>query len=288
MFYTFENPDFVEYESVGIIAARSQSQFDDRYHTSNDRAALMKTAIRSTMAAMALPTLAAVYPVAANADEPPCEFNENRRGICGNYHSEISPAEAFVDTVVKRGKWADPQEGPVILDVRSTPEYRVAHPENAYNVPYPFIYEYCEDVPGDDRRPDGACVEGDDDFDRIGQPPEDFVAYVEEIVPNKDTPIYTLCRTGVRSVGAAEVLTEAGYTHVRNIWEGFVGVYLTAPFQDPDQTDPTPGPVDLNHDGELTDEDKNGWWNHQALPYDTRLLRKLMYKGEFSESYGWE
>lgn len=245
----------------------------------------MKTMYGSTFAAIALPTLAAVLPFVANAEEPPCEFNENRRGICGNYHSEISPAEAFVDTVVKRGKWANPQERPVIIDVRSTPEYRAGHPERSYNVPYPFIYQYCEDVEGDDRQPDGACESGGD---IIEQYPEDFVAYVEDIVPNKDTPIYTLCRTGVRSVGAAEQLTEAGYTHVRNIWEGFVGIYLTAPFQDPGQVDPTPGPVDLNHDGELTDEDKNGWQNHQALPYDTRLLRKLMYKGVYSDTYYWD
>ena len=241
----------------------------------------MKTMIRSTLVAVALPALAAIYPATANADEPPCEFNENRRGICGDYNSEISPAEAFVDTVVKRGKWANPQDRPVILDVRSTPEYRAGHPEHSYNVPYPFIYQYCNDVEGDDRRRDGACKSGGE---RIPQPAADFVAYVESIIPDKHTPIYTMCRTGVRSVGAAEELTKAGYKNVRNIWEGFVGIYLTAPFQDPAQTDPTPGPVDLNHDGELTDDDKNGWMNHQGLPYDTRLLNKLIYKGNFSES----
>jgi rhodanese-related sulfurtransferase len=175
--------------------------------------------------------------------------------------------------VVKRGKWSNPSERPVLIDVRSTPEYRAGHPEHSYNVPSPFIYQYCEDVGeigayDDDRRPDGACISGDKELENnlIDQPKADFVAYVESIVPDKDTPIYTMCRTGVRSVRAAAFLTEAGYTHVRNIWEGFVGVYLTAPFQDPAQTDPTPGPVDLNHDGQLTDEDKNGWRNHQGLP----------------------
>jgi rhodanese-related sulfurtransferase len=246
----------------------------------------MKKIIRSSVAVMALPALALTYPLAASADEePPCEFNENRRGICGNYHSEISPAEAFVNTVVKRGKWSNPKERPVILDVRSTPEYLAGHPARSYNVPYPFIYQYCNDVEGDDRRPDGACKDGGD---RIFQDAGLFVAYVEDIIPNKDTPIYTLCRTGSRSVGAAELLTEAGYAEVRNIWEGFVGIYLTAPFQDPDQSDPTPGPVDLNHDGELTDEDKNGWKNHQALPYETSLLPKLMYKGDYAETYYWD
>ena len=256
----------------------------------------MNTLIKSTIFAISIPIIAMMFPAIAQAeDEPPCEFNENRSGICGNYHSEISPAEAFVDTVVNRGKWSSHSKHdkwgkhsnrPVIIDVRSTSEYKAGHPKHSYNVPSPYIYQYCNpQVDGIDRKPDGACISGGD---RIPQPPEDFASYVESIIPNKNTPIYTLCRTGVRSVGAAEILTNAGYTNVRNIWEGFVGVYLTAPFQDADQLDPTPLPVDLNHDGELTDEDKNGWRNHQGLPYETRLLRKLIYKGDFSETYDWD
>ena len=251
----------------------------------------MNTRIKSSIfLSVAIPALATIFPANVQAEEEPaCEFNENRSGICGDYHSEISPAEAFLNTVVKRGKWSSPSEKPVILDVRSTPEYRAGHPEHSYNVPSPYIYQYCNDVgeagPEDDRRPDGACVSGGD---RIAQPPEDLVSYVESIVPDKDTPIYTMCRTGVRSVGAAEILTSAGYTNVRNIWEGFVGIYLTAPFQDDEHSDPTPGPVDLNHDGALTDEDKNGWRYHQGLPYDTRLLPKLIWQGNYSESYTWD
>ena len=30
----------------------------------------------------------------ALAQEPPCPFYENRSGLCGYYHSEISPARA--------------------------------------------------------------------------------------------------------------------------------------------------------------------------------------------------
>ena len=256
----------------------------------------MNILVKSTIIAMVVPTFTVIFPVIAQAeDEPACEFNENRRGICGNYHSEISPAEAFLNTVVNRGKGGKGNKRdkhskrPVLLDVRSTPEYKAGHPEYSYNAPSPFIYQYCNDVgedgPHDDRRPDGACISGGD---RIEQPGEDFVAYVESIVPDKDTPIYTMCRTGVRSVGAAELLTEAGYTEVRNIWEGFVGINLTAPFQDENQSDPTPGPVDLNHDGELTDEDKNGWRYHQGLPYETKLKQKQKYTGNFAESYYWD
>ncbi len=212
-----------------------------------------------------------MFPVAAAADEPACPFYENRSGLCGYYHSEISPARAFVDTVVKRGKWADPSERAVILDVRSTPEYKAGHPEHAYNVPYPYIYQQC-DASG--RTPDGACVKSTGE---IAQDPVAFADYVESIIPDKTTPIYTLCRTGVRSVGAANVLTDRGYTHVRNIWEGFVGINLTAPKKQADGSVKVL-PVDLNHDGVVNDLDKNGWRYHQALPYETRLLPPLIYQ----------
>ncbi len=119
---------------------------------------------------------------------PPALLTKNRRGICGNYTSEISPAEAFLNTVVNRGKKGENR--PVILDVRSTPEYKAGHPEYSYNAPYPYIYQYCNDVgdvgPEDDRRPDGACINGGA---RLDQYDEDFVAYVESILPDKDTPI---------------------------------------------------------------------------------------------------
>ena len=224
-----------------------------------------------TRFALAITVFSVMFATAAQAEEPPSPFYENRSGLCGYYHSEISPAEAFVDTVVKRGKWSDPQLRPVILDVRSTPEYKAGHPEHSYNVPFPYIYQYC-DAQG--RSPDGACIKS---TGQLNQDNDDFVDYVKKVVPNKDTPIYTLCRTGVRSVGAANLLTDAGYTNVRNIWEGFVGINLTAPKKQADGTTKTL-PVDLNHDGALTDADKNGWRYHQALPYDTRLLPQLIYK----------
>ena len=147
--------------------------------------------------ALALPLLSAFLSMPAVAQEPPCPFNESRSGLCGYHHSQISPAEAFVDTVVKRGKWSKPQLRPVILDVRSLAEYKAGHPEHAANVPYPYIQQTCNE---DGRRPDGACFVK---LDEVPQTNVDFVAYVQSIIPNKDTPIYTLCRTGVRSVGAA-------------------------------------------------------------------------------------
>ncbi|MFN3545133.1 MAG: rhodanese-like domain-containing protein [Thiobacillus sp.] len=221
--------------------------------------------------ALALPVFSAFLATPAFAEEPPCPFYENRSGLCGYYHSEISPAEAFVNTVVKRGNWSNPQQRPVILDVRSTSEYKAGYPQHAINVPYPYIYQAC-DATG--RHPDGACKKS---VSQINQDPTFFVEYVKKLIPNKDTPIYTLCRTGVRSVGAGNLLTDAGYTNVRNIWEGFVGINLTAPKKQADGTTKTL-PVDLNHDGVLDDQDKNGWRYHQALPYETKLLPNLVYK----------
>lgn len=230
--------------------------------------------------AFALPLLGALASTSTLAQEPPCPFYENRSGLCGYYHSEISPAAAFVDTVVKRGHWSNPQLRPVILDVRSTPEYKAGHPEHAFNVPYPYIYQYC-DAKG--RAPDGACLTK---INEIAQDPSFFVEYVKKLIPNRDTPIYTLCRTGVRSVGAANLLADAGYTNVRNIWEGFWGVKLSAPKKQADGTTKTL-PVDLNHDGVIDDLDNNGWRNHQRLPYDTRLLPALIYTPA-AELYGWQ
>lgn len=230
----------------------------------------MSTRIASSIVALAIPALAGTFTTAAQAQTAPCP-TENRSGLCGYYHSEISPARAFADTVALRGTWGHPSQQPVIIDVRSTAEYKAGHPDNAYNVPYPFIHQYC-DAAG--RTPDGACIRA---LSQIPQDPVAFADYVESIVPDKTTPIYTLCRTGVRSVGAANVLTDRGYTNVRNVWEGFVGINLTAPKLGADGV-VRPAPVDLNHDGVINDEDKNGWRYHQGLPYDMRLLPPLLYQ----------
>jgi len=237
----------------------------------------MNVPIKPLIVALAVPTLTAMFSAGAQADEPQCFF-ESRSGDsveCAIYHSEISNTRAFLETVVNRGKWMRPSKRAVIIDVRSTPEYKAGHPEHAYNVPYPFIYQECTAA---GRTVDGACKSGK--VSEIAQDPEAFKQYVESIIPNKDTPIYTMCRTGVRSVAAANRLTEAGYTNVRNMWEGFVGINLKAPFDlDDDPATPTVElPVDLNHDGLLTDADKNGWLYHQGLPVDKRLLPKLIYQ----------
>ncbi len=58
-------------------------------------------------------------------------------------------------------------------------------------------------------------------------PNQTFVQEVSDLLSKKgldsDTPIYFLCRSGVRSLAAAQAMTQAGYTNCYNISDGFEG-----------------------------------------------------------------
>jgi len=194
------------------------------------------------------------------AEDP--QGSGNRYDLERNYTSEVSAARAFADTVAVRGKWGDPSNKPVLIDVRGADEYTAGHPEHSISMPYPRAYR----GPCDVRYPDGNCNtdEASPGYVTVSVTREDFVSSVLAAVPDKSTPIYTMCRTGARSVGAANLLVAAGYTNVRNIWEGFVGQYKV------DASGNTP--LDLNNDGVINDLDKDGWRYYQELPYDTRVL----------------
>ena len=128
----------------------------------------------------------------------------SRYDLPRDYRSEISSARAYLDMM---------NESAVLIDVRRLREYAAGHPQNAYNVPYPHI------------------------VDSNDQDPQVLYNEIYSIVGDDwDTPIMTLCRTGYRSVLAANILANPAahgvvgkpYTNVRNIWEGFVGRYLEA------------------------------------------------------------
>jgi len=51
----------------------------------------------------------------------------------------------------------------------------------------------------------------------------DFVPFVIEAVPGRDTPVLLLCRSGQRSLEAANALQRVGYTQLINIEGGFEG-----------------------------------------------------------------
>lgn len=46
---------------------------------------------------------------------------------------------------------------------------------------------------------------------------------IEDIGADKDAEIYCLCRSGVRSIAAAQALTAAGFTKAYNVLAGFEG-----------------------------------------------------------------
>ena len=85
-----------------------------------------------------------------------------------------------------------------LIDVRDPVEFSfVAHPAGAINVPWKWA---------PDMRPN-----------------PDFIDQVRNLAPVLSTPIYLLCRSGQRSLAAAEALAAAGYTDLTNIEDGFEG-----------------------------------------------------------------
>lgn len=86
----------------------------------------------------------------------------------------------------------------VLIDVRDPVEFAfVGHPVGAINIPLKFAPAM--------------------------NPNPDFLSVVRERIPDLATPLYLLCRSGQRSMAAAEILVDAGYHEVVNIEEGFEG-----------------------------------------------------------------
>ena len=73
---------------------------------------------------------------------------------------------------------------------------------------------------------------------------ENFAGQIEETGIPKDTQIFLLCRSGVRSAAAAAALTAAGFENCYNIASGFEG--------------------DKNADGH---RGTIGGWKHDGLPW---------------------
>ena len=112
------------------------------------------------------------------------------------YAGDINPAEAW------KTLKSDPNAQ--LVDVRTAAEWQfVGVPVLAELDKDPVLAEWIK-FPG-------------------GAPNPDFVDQVQAAIPAKDAPILFLCRSGVRSIGAATALTAAGYTHCFNVLEGFEG-----------------------------------------------------------------
>jgi rhodanese-related sulfurtransferase len=234
--------------------------------------------MKATIIAVAI-SLAAGSQVFADT---PTTDDGNRYNRDRQYSSEISATEAYQGMM---------QNKITIIDVRRLREYAAGHPERAYNVPYPNIVN-----------------SGD-------QSAETFYWEVYNLVNGRtDLPVATLCRTGSRSIDAANILADPQntandprrvavpggipFSNVRNIWEGFVGRELYAFVNGV----PDPAiPLDLNKDGYINSDkadvyahtadanpDKDGWRNFQALPFSTHILKARAYLQDKDQYSCWQ
>ncbi|MCU7875887.1 MAG: rhodanese-like domain-containing protein [Candidatus Thiodiazotropha sp. (ex Lucinoma borealis)] len=246
----------------------------------------------------------------------------NRYYLQRYYLEDISAAKAYLGMLGKhqdkdREKHKEKKhdfDKLTIIDVRDASEYRMGHPKKAIHMPYPRIYRECVD---NLRTEDGACSAGT--VYQVRQDPESLFLQIEGKIEDKATPIATLCRTGFRSVLAANILSEPttlcdlkaytgaeydqcittyqgrGYENVSNIWQGFVGQPMAGIVStggnryivgdDQILTDLTLNDgssakgfvafdLDLNNDGAIGANDKDGWRYHQGLPYGIKLQKK--------------
>jgi len=217
------------------------------------------------------------------------ESTGNRYGYPVLYQSEISAAKAWLDVSPnksddhdKHGEHREAKKA-VILDVRRVEEYVAGHPPGAYSIPFPHVsgspseINDSTDYIGYDISVDPEvgflAVDGKDGALSI----QSFVDYVESVLPDKDQPIYVLCATGHRSVQASNALAKYGhYTRVRNIWEGYNGQPKYAYTGTVPKTPLVA--LDLNNDGVVDANDRDGWAFYQELPTETKLKDKLLFK----------
>ena len=89
-------------------------------------------------------------------------------------------------------------QGYAYVDVRSLPEFEAGHPEGAYNIPLLHMH-------------DGRMT-----------PNHEFIEVVARAFP-KDAHLVMGCRTGRRSLQAAQMLEEAGFTDVLDCRGGYAG-----------------------------------------------------------------
>ncbi len=101
----------------------------------------------------------------------------------------IHPKEAF--------QFLKSNPSAVLIDVRSEIEYLfVGHPVGSIHVPW-------NDGPDWEINPD-------------------FVTDVRKIA-NESRPVLLICRSGVRSLDAGQILEDSGFKHVYNVLHGFEG-----------------------------------------------------------------
>jgi rhodanese-related sulfurtransferase len=106
----------------------------------------------------------------------------------------------MIENLNPQQTWDFLQQNPkfVLVDVRTKMEHLfVGHPPLAIHIPW-------KEAPDWQLNPN-------------------FVAQVQQVITDLNTPILLLCRSGQRSLEAAVALEKVGYTHLINIDEGFEG-----------------------------------------------------------------
>lgn len=106
----------------------------------------------------------------------------------------------MIENLDPKQSWALLQNQPqaVLIDVRTAIEHSfVGHPPQAIHIAW-------KEFPG-------------------MQLNNNFVEQVQQHVADKTAPVLLLCRSGQRSVDAAQALEAAGYQYLINILEGFEG-----------------------------------------------------------------
>ncbi|MBM3512713.1 MAG: rhodanese-like domain-containing protein, partial [Alphaproteobacteria bacterium] len=126
---------------------------------------------------MAMIRTTALILVAAIVGSAPVFAEGNRYGYPRDYKSDISPAAAHQELTKNKKS--------VLIDVRSVEEFASGHPPMAEHVPYPT-----------------ARGRGRDDPNLVRVAPEEFLADILAKIPDKSTPIITMCSGGGRSAMA--------------------------------------------------------------------------------------
>ena len=106
----------------------------------------------------------------------------------------------MIESLTPQQSWDLMQANPeaVLIDVRTKVEHDfVGHPLNAVHIPW-------KEAPDWQLNPQ-------------------FIAQAKQAVKDSSVPVLLLCRSGARSLAAAEVLQQAGFKHLINILDGFEG-----------------------------------------------------------------
>jgi rhodanese-related sulfurtransferase len=124
--------------------------------------------------------------------------------IAGTY--EVSPAAGYAGDVAPTTAWKilSEQKDAVLIDCRTRAEWNY--------VGLPDLETLAKKA---------ALIEWQV-FPSM-QPNPEFVAALSGALPDKETPLLFLCRSGVRSAAAAKAMTAAGYSTCLNVADGFEG-----------------------------------------------------------------